>query len=169
MTTLVRKHQMPWFPHADRDERLRSAINIAALVLANQSILVPAHQRELLSLAVWKATECDGKWSTRFRSKGVMTGPLGVKMNHEHVVTRKWMISSMISNPDRVTKLLSLAVGCMVTTDEHRHLTEGWGWERYLNAGVVVMDAQTGTRLDLKRAQNQLFKAMSELKLSAEL
>jgi hypothetical protein len=61
----------PWTPHARAIQRRRSAVEIAKLVLASEGIL-NEHRNQLLSVAIWKHTEADGKYTTRFRSEGAL-------------------------------------------------------------------------------------------------
>jgi hypothetical protein len=51
-----------WAQHPNADARRRSAVNVARLALAADDIL-DEHRHWLLSVAVWKYTEADGKYS----------------------------------------------------------------------------------------------------------
>jgi hypothetical protein len=53
-----------WKPHPKAVARRASAIRIAKLVLGADG-LEPEHRNELLSIAIWKYTEADGKSKTR--------------------------------------------------------------------------------------------------------
>ena len=95
---------------------------------------MPKHQTELLSLAIWKWTERDGKWQTRYRSGAALAlgADWGKYVNHEHVITRLELRKQMLSAPDRVSGILRSSVACIVTRDEHVRLskvgddTSGW-------------------------------------------
>lgn len=57
------------------------------------------------------------------------------------------MIKSLIDQPNRADEILSVAVGCTVTKQEHNRLHDIEkefpdldGWERYKSAGVSVVD-----------------------------
>ena len=164
MPLLALKHRRPWVPHADREERLRSAIQIASMTLENLDSLYPRHARELLKIAAWKASELDGKESPRYRSASVMSGPIleGSKVVHEHVVDRRWIVDALIDRPDRVVTILSNAPACLVTASEHLALGSGWGWDRYIEGQVRVRDAKTDEEVDLVEAQRHLRAAIGE-------
>jgi hypothetical protein len=51
--------------------------------------LMPEHRDWLLSGAVWKYTEADGKWNTRHRSRDAVGIQDTGRLNHEHVYQRK--------------------------------------------------------------------------------
>ncbi len=157
-------NKKPWEPRGDRQEKLESATRLAKLVVKARG-LHPAHRRHVLSIAIWKATEADSKMNPRFRSRGVMKGAVGILVNHEHVVTRKFLIDAMLAAPGQVQEIMDLAIGCLVTRDEHRRLSKagGWGWSRYINGNVAVVDGVTGSLVDLtsedKRLRNLARKA----------
>ena len=134
----------PYLPRPDRNERLASAIK-AAEALVNLD-LYPQHKRELLSICVWKATEVDGKFNTRFCTQGALEAGPETKLNHEHVIERKKLVDRMLVG-EPVADVLKAAVACIVTVDEHRLLTDLSrthpdleGWERYEAAGIKVVD-----------------------------
>jgi hypothetical protein len=148
-----------WAPRPDADERRRSAIRIAKLVLAADG-LVKAHRDELLSIAIWKYTEVDGKFTTRFRSAGAVAERDIRQLNHEHVFPRKWLRERLLADPSRCEATMAMAVGCVVTRDEHAALTAASradpsleGWARYVAAGVEVFDMATGARVQLPPPQ----------------
>lgn len=129
-----------------------SATKLARLALENED-LRPSHRRKMLSDSIWYITEADGKWKTRFKSQEVLRlakdDPESlVKINHEHVFTRKTLIAQMIArreellrDPGKLSDLLESAVGCVVTRDEHVRLGTGSGWERYKGM-VAVCDTE---------------------------
>tara|TARA_B110000037_G_C16938566_1_gene431741 strand:- start:12 stop:437 length:426 start_codon:yes stop_codon:yes gene_type:complete len=134
----------PYCLRPDRNERLASAIK-AAKALVNLD-LYPQHKRELLSICVWKATELDGKFNTRFCTQGALEAGPDTKLNHEHVIERKKLVDRMLAG-EPVAEVLKDAVACIVTVAEHRLLTDLSrtqanleGWERYETAGIKVVD-----------------------------
>lgn len=136
---------MLWTPHTLADQRRSSAIRLAEGVLATDGLLT-AHLREALSIAIWKYTEADGKFRTRYRSAAAV-GAADKLLNHEHVVTRKRLIDRMLAEPGRCAEIMSTAVGCCVLRDEHALLTAVEkqdptldGWARYHAAGIEVVD-----------------------------
>ena len=143
----------PWSPHKDSERRKASAVALATSVLHARSSLYPAHAREILSIAIWKYTECDGKYSTRFRSEGAMFAKTNA-VHHEHVVTRKVLVDRLFANPDRVQDVFTEAIGCVVLRTEHKLLSAAEktnpglsGWDRYRGAGIAVWDLQERVRV----------------------
>jgi len=135
-----------WVPNRLGDERRRSAVNVARLALDADDIL-PEHRHWLLSVAVWKYTEADGKWNTRHRSRAALGITDKRHLNHEHVFPRKWLRERMLAEPDRFQEIMAMAVACLVTRNEHVRLTdvtrahpELEGWNRYAAAGIEVVD-----------------------------
>ncbi len=142
---------MLWTPHPLGDERRSSAIRLAAGVLATEGLLM-AHLREALSIAIWKYTEADGKFRTRFRSAGGVGAPDKL-LNHEHVITRKKLIDRMLAEPGRCAEIMATAIGCCVLRDEHVLLgavekddPNLEGWARYQAAGIEVVDLSTSSK-----------------------
>jgi hypothetical protein len=135
--------------HPLAEERLRSA---AALVkgLLQMPGLIAEHRREFLKLALWKVTEAEGrtKYETKFRSQGALSSPPGTKLEHDHVFQRSLMVDALLSaNPDAVDTIISDAVGCTITKQEHARLKQFEhldGWDRYRAAGIVVVNTKTG-------------------------
>lgn len=127
---------------------IASARILARLALENSDLYI-SHRRKMLSDAIWYMTEADGKWKTRFKSKQVLhlaeNDPTSlVRINHEHVFTRKALINEILERREellddfcKLNDLLGTAVGCVVTKSEHDALTKGSGWLRY--AGKVVV------------------------------
>ena len=142
-----------WTPRSDSDQRRQSAIAIAESALAARKNIVPAHLREILSIAVWKFTECDGKYSTRFRSERSLFSASS-DIHHEHVIPRREIVERMLADPKRVGEILSEAIGCVVLRPEHRALAlvekenpKLSGWDRYRAAQIPVWDLQDGVRI----------------------
>ncbi len=158
--------QMTYEPRPDRDDRLASAIRIAKWA-SRANDLYEAHRKELLSIACWKATELDGYRNTRYRSTGVVTGAIGTRVNHEHVVTRRCLVSAMISHPDSCELLLTTAstAACLVTKEEHDAMrsSTAFAWDRYKEAGIAVIDMSDMGELDLGDANARIWAAIGHL------
>lgn len=139
-------------PHPNAQERVRSAkAAIRALLTLD---LYPSHKRELLSICLWKLTEAEsrGKYNLRYQTPAALEAAVQERQ-HEHVVERKKIVEALIAEPDRMDEILQGVVGCTVTKDEHRRLTELSrsrpdleGWERYEAAGIAVEDLATGQK-----------------------
>lgn len=83
---------------------IASAQKLARLALENED-LYPAHRRKILHNAIWYLTEADGKWTTRYKSKEVLElaesdSMSPVRINHEHVFTRKNLVEDMIKDSE---------------------------------------------------------------------
>ncbi len=129
-------------------EKIASAHQLVNLALQDASMLL-SHRKHLLKLAQWWVTEADGKWRTRFRSQKVVelartASNSQMRINHEHVFGRAALADLMLTDPKQAIATMELCVGCIVTVEEHAHLTAqrgASGWERYRRAKVVVLDA----------------------------
>ena len=139
---------------ADADSRELSAIRLAQAVLDAEDV-VPAHRRELLSIAVWKYTEARaGKTGLRYRTPAAMDSSQPSKVQHEHVRPRKEIVDDLLDGgAELVPLVLSTAVSCLVTVEEHARLnsvdTRLSGWDRYAAADLTVVDHASGELLDL--------------------
>jgi hypothetical protein len=133
--------------------RLRSAVSLARFALTAPE-LTDTHRRRLLREACWYVTEGGGKYKTRFRTAGVLgleadgeDRQFWKRLRHEHVVTRKLLVTRMLNGEDPAG-VLGDAVACIVTIEEHDRLTQfdntHGGWDRYMAAGVDVVDMATG-------------------------
>jgi len=134
--------------HSDLLERRRSAMRAAKAILGLDLYL--AHKRELLSVCIWKITEADGKYTTRFRTRGSLTADR-TELQHEHVCERRVLIEELLASPHAADSILERAIGCVATTAEHRSLTtlsrnrpDLDGWDRYREAGIEVVDTALG-------------------------
>lgn len=107
-------------PNPKADEVIKSAITAIKGILVLQ--INNEHKETLISRMVWAITEAHGKYTTRFRSEGVLTNA-DCKIQHEHVYTRKELIAKILKDPAQCEKILDNAVACVVTEDEHRLLT----------------------------------------------
>ena len=135
-----------WSPRKDSEERLNSALALMDAILRVREQMLNTHLRESLSIAIWKYTECNGKYTTRFRSRGAVESPKS-KLNHEHVFTRKSLIDELLGSPENSEIIMSKAVACTVLTSEHALLRAVEkqnpslvGWNRYRAAGIEVFD-----------------------------
>ncbi|MGZ5445015.1 MAG: hypothetical protein ACXW5U_18935 [Thermoanaerobaculia bacterium] len=125
-------------------EILESAITIVEGVL--RMPVLERHKRGIISGMIWAITEARGKYRTRYRSKASLQKPTP-KLHHEHVLTRKDLTDRIMAEPDKVREILSEAVACVVTVEEHRKLAQAErqnpalrGWDRYIVAGIEWVD-----------------------------
>ena len=114
------------------------------MLLANNTSAVSEHVQDLIDTLLWRITEADGKYNTRYKSNGALNCTDKSRLRHEHVYQRSRMIDALVNaDPEAVDGILKNAIGCVVTVDEATHLRKfdsGYGWERYCKAGIIVMD-----------------------------
>lgn len=141
---------------ADRASILESAIKAVEGVLTLD--ILPAHKRKLIDRMIWTVTEVDGKFKTRYQSLAAVNCDRSVKRQHEHVIPRGVLTDAILAQPSAARKLMSGAVACVVTVDEHlrlsaasRHNRALEGWERYRKARIVVIDTVSGRRFRFPR------------------
>ncbi len=82
-------------------QRLAPANALARLVLDAPELIDPQWRR-ILSQAIWFATEADGKYLTRYRSRGAREAQASRSvqdLRHEHVIMRKALIDAMLAEP----------------------------------------------------------------------
>lgn len=135
-----------WKPRRDSAACRASSVALARAVLAVRDELTMPHLREALTVALWKYTESDGKYTTRYRSEAALHAPSRL-VHHEHVITRRSLVDRLIADPDAVEEIMSTAVGCVVLRAEHASLGAiekadpfATGWDRYRLAGITVWD-----------------------------
>ena len=138
----------PFVRSSKSDEIIKSAKELANLVLQNSSI-IEVHRKSIISQVQWFISTADGKHKTRYRSRLIVelatNNPSSIeKINHEHVFTRKEITEQLLKNPQKVDELLDVVIGCIVTKAEHDRMNaKSSGWERYKNAGIEVLDMST--------------------------
>lgn len=150
-----RPHQRHWGPPPNEEQVLRAAIATARFAVTSPD-LFDKYRRELLDNVLWLVTVAPtGKYQTRFRSRAAVEDP-NAALRHEHVYTRHSLIEQMMMHPEDIeTVIRERAIGCVVTKDEHRRLTQfdksHDGWNRYSAAGIEVLDMAAG---DFGQIQN---------------
>lgn len=128
-----------WNEKESATKRKASALRLAKLILRAKGVL-ESHKKEFLSSTVWKVTEANGKYNTRFVSEGVCRS--FKSKEHEHVIPREVLVCRMMQNPKKVKTILYGAIGCLVTKREHKKLKKGIGngWGRYRSVKIRVYD-----------------------------
>ncbi|MHA3700899.1 hypothetical protein ACXR2U_01840 [Jatrophihabitans sp. YIM 134969] len=164
VTNRIRASRAP-FAVPDVDERKASVVRAVEALL--QADLRADDLRALLNAALWRYTEFHAKYkfAIRYRTPAVLDSA-PVTIQHEHVVQRAWLIDRITAEPDKMRGYLKLAVACVVTKDEHQQLdSPAFGWQRYVDAGLTVVDTVTMQPLDLEvavAAQRALLNALDE-------
>jgi hypothetical protein len=141
------RDQAPYQPHPKASRRRKSAITAAKAILGLD--LYPPHKRRLLSVCVWKITEADGKYRTRFKTQEALHSER-CDLTHEHVYRRKRLITALLQAPANADIILARAIACTVTRQEHIRLCKQDrarpdldGWERYRRSRITVIDTLT--------------------------
>ncbi len=138
----------PYLASEGYDAVLSSSVEILKAILTNPKILDMHKKNIIKDVVLWRMSEVDGKWTTRYRSMGVLKGD-DEPVNHEHVFTRKNMTEQLLEHPADVEQILRTVTGCIVTKSEHKKLSkikDVDGWDRYKQAGVQVWDMKINKR-----------------------
>jgi hypothetical protein len=143
-------------PHPKADERRQSVISFIELLLnSKKPEMLVKHRRDLLNTMLWKYTEADGKYNTRYFSHSALKcmdlskEERKGKLHHEHVCPREKLIDDLLAaDLENWQNVLKKAIGCTVTIGEHKDLPksdeECDGWGRYAKAKILVIDRVTG-------------------------
>lgn len=148
-----RPFEQPWVDDGTYEANLRSATVVLRFALSSEDV-VPSLRKRLINDCLWFITEASGKYTTRFRSRGVLeleaNGRISnwrSRVRHEHVVTRRSLAERLESGEDPAS-VLEDAVACVVTVEEHDRLApfdrSHEGWDRYREAGIEVVDMLNG-------------------------
>jgi len=96
----------------------------------------------MLNHAIWEVSIALGNFAPEFRSKGVLEGALGSKIEREHVYKRKQIVLDILANQEPLDSILRRVIHCVVTKDEHARLRQVLnaedGWARHRSAGIEV-------------------------------
>ncbi len=128
---------------------VQSAVRLIKLILQDGVEILLEHRRMVLDAALWKITEAEShhKHRTRFCSLAVFSSA-DCDCRHDHVFQKAKMIDDLVKGgPNSVDEIVSKAVACTITREEHLILNghnDLDGWERYRKAGITVIDARTG-------------------------
>jgi|GEM_PF-3165448 hypothetical protein len=158
------KHQRDYKVSDSREQDLEGLYELAKFVLESKSINLK-YKKETLDWILWKVTEIDGKENTRYRSEQALI--TNEKINHEHVVTKRFLVEKLIEFPDMYKEILESAIACIVTEDEHKNklskVKNLEGWERYKNAEVDVIDMANGRKVNLEQLISQQKSILDKL------
>jgi hypothetical protein len=156
-------------PPDDADALAKS---VRLLIATAPNLPFARTRAETYKIALFQLTESGGGWrkqAPRYRTRAAVCGP-ATKYQHEHVVERKWLVRALEAHPDQTDEILALAVACLVTEDEHdllRAHRECFGWDRYIAAGIEVVDAkhdfQPADLTKLARKQRKARSAIGEV------
>jgi|CXWL01.1.fsa_nt_gi hypothetical protein len=128
---------------------VKSAKEAIIGILGMGGDVLDEHKRTLISRMLWKITEANGKYTTRFQSENAIRKKGALR--HDHAWIRKHMVEGILAYPRDLDSKIALAIGCTVTKDEHDRLTEFDsvcdGWERYRRAKIAVWDLRDRKRI----------------------
>ena len=140
MTTTRKIHLTPYREWEDLQARINGLQELISSI--RDSSLPLDIKKRMLNHAVWEITRALGDFSPEFRSKGVIEGPLGAKIEREHVNKRKWIVEDVLAKKEPLDSILKRVIHCVVTKEEHARLnsipSSKDGWARYDAAGVEV-------------------------------
>ncbi|HWQ88735.1 MAG TPA: hypothetical protein VN374_02030 [Desulfitobacteriaceae bacterium] len=135
----------------EKEKYLRSIKNNIVAILGADSDA--RHKKDLLDICIWQITEIDGKYKARYRSEGAMNKQNWKTVQHEHVYQRKHLIECLLNDHD-IEALFTKAVACLVTKEEHDHLSNTLiGWNRYKDAQIKVYDLKEQKLLNWESMQ----------------
>ena len=140
MTKIRRIHRKPYREREDLKSRLAALQD--AIACLRDSKLPPDSKKRMLNHAIWEVTIALGNFAPEFRSKGVLEGKLGSKIEREHVYKRKQIVLDVLGTDEPLDSILKRVIHCVVTKEEHARLrnvpNSEDGWARYQRAGVEV-------------------------------
>jgi hypothetical protein len=135
------------YQQLDETERTNLDDSVRRLLAAAREMPHERTRALTLKIALFQLTEDGGpasrKFAARYRTRAAVFGP-EADLQHEHVVARDFLAWALTLRPDLSGDVLPLAVACVTTVEEHRSLAthaESFGWKRYLQADVEVLDA----------------------------
>ncbi len=131
--------------------------DVRALIKAARGMSHPRVQGETLKIAWFLLTERGKsrgrKIKTLYRTRRAVEDT-DARVIHEHVVTRQFLSWAALL-PEELYEVLLIADACLTTKDEHDALgrvdPSAFGWERYKEAGIEVLETRTFTPVDLDR------------------
>jgi hypothetical protein len=98
-----------WVAPAQADAVCRDAIALARFAVTSPD-LRDVTRREVLSrcvLVLLTHGTANGKYGTRYRSRGALDVTDPAILEHEHVYPRKWLIEQILDEPSTVEMLLT--------------------------------------------------------------
>jgi hypothetical protein len=142
---------------AEQKEETASARSAIKQILQMTDIK-ERHRRKMLDLMIWMITEANGidselkignKWKVKYITEKVKErrdeGDFSIKgLTHEHVYTKKNLVDGLLKSPKNAEGILTNAIGCITTEEEHKRLPhKGFdGWYRYKKAKIRVWNTR---------------------------
>ena len=150
------------FTFVPDEKRIQSIRAIIDFLLLRDDLDKAVRQR-FLDRCLWQWTIAHGneKYDLRYASLDAL--PLVEQkppewrksLRHDHVYTRADLLKSLLEKSSDLESILTQAVGCIVTVEEHQRLTRcdktHDGWNRYIQAKIKVFDRQKKTRVKLRK------------------
>jgi hypothetical protein len=140
VTTIRKVHRKPYQERSDLQLRLKVLQEIFASL--RDSALPLDSKKRMLNHAVWEVSIALGNFAPEFRSRGVLEGEHGTKIQREHVYKRKEIVAAVLAKREPLDSIFKRIIHCIVTKEEHAQLkrvleTED-GWARYRSASIDV-------------------------------
>jgi len=140
MTTIRKIHRKPFRERGDLHGRINALQEIIASV--RDSRLPSDSKKRMLNHAVWEVAIACGNFAPEFRSKSVLEGAVGTKIQREHVYKRKRIVEAVLKREEPLEAILKRSIHCVVTREEHARLNKipdsVDGWARYRDADIEV-------------------------------
>ena len=140
MTKIRKVHRKPYRDRADLEVRLTAVQRL--LCSLRDCDLPQDSKKRMLHHAIWEVARVLGNFTPEFRSKGVLEGEVGTKIEREHVFKRKKIVADILLAREDIAAIVQRIVHCVVTKAEHDRLRgvsdSVDGWSRYTMAGVEV-------------------------------
>ena len=131
---------MPYCEPEGLQSRIDSLQEIIAVLRDSQLPL--DSKKRMLNHALWEVSIARGNFAPAFRSKLVVAGLRGTKIQRDHVYKRKQIVQDVLKQKEPLEAILKRVIHCVVTEEEHERLTRVPenldGWERYRAAGIEV-------------------------------
>ena len=100
-------------------------------------------KKKVMDTMLWNITGAFGKFQTRYISDGAKLSN-GDPLRHEHVFTKKSLVTRIMDKLEDLDTILKDAIGCVVTNEEHKRLhdkgKDDEGLKRYIKAGIKVWE-----------------------------
>lgn len=99
-------------------------------------------KKDIFDLIIWRITEIDGKYNTKYRSEKAKDIKDVKLLHHEHTISRKKLKEGLIhaKNINDVRKILRKAEGCVILREEHMKLNHKLeGRKKYRDVGIKLI------------------------------
>jgi Mg-chelatase subunit ChlI len=102
----------------------------------------PEIKKIIFNELIWKLTEIDGKYNTKYRSEEAKDIKDKKQLHHEHIISRKKLKEELVNaeNKNELRKILDKSESCVITRKEHEKLNhKKEGKSKYGEAGIKLV------------------------------